>query len=93
MPLDKLTLTATHNSFTHDRDLLTHSNFEVTARARGVCLYFAVVGYVAAAAADAYDGTWQSFMVSNLAGRKLFSHRAPNVPQARGNMSRGMFEC
>ncbi|CAM9920795.1 unnamed protein product [Sphacelaria rigidula] len=29
VPLDKLTLTATHNSFSSDRSRLTHSNFEV----------------------------------------------------------------
>ena len=29
IPLDRLTLTATHNSFSHDRDISTHANFEV----------------------------------------------------------------
>eukprot|EP00752_Nemacystus_decipiens_P007960 g7113.t1 len=29
IPLDRLRLTATHNSFTHDRDLSTHANYEV----------------------------------------------------------------
>eukprot|EP00752_Nemacystus_decipiens_P007961 g7114.t1 len=29
IPLDRLTLTATHNSFSHDYDISTHANFEV----------------------------------------------------------------
>lgn len=30
IPLDRLTLTATHNSFSSDRNISTHANFEVT---------------------------------------------------------------
>lgn len=37
VPLDKQTSIATHNSFSSDRDLRTHSNFEVSLTSASTC--------------------------------------------------------